>query len=105
MIDTNRRLAEAESENYLEYIISIDGSRSVDSYTPANGALVSNAVAGEVFYAVSSSSLNFGSVSISAGRFFDSYALVKLGCENLSQHPQNTQVHLHIKPSLLYPLT
>ena len=42
--------------------------------------------------------------SISAGRFFDSYALVKLSCENLSQHPQNTQVHLHIKPGPLYPL-
>jgi hypothetical protein len=104
LIDTNRHLAEAESENYLEYIISIDGSRSVDSYTPANGALVSNAVAGEVFYAVSSSSLNFGSVSISAGRFFDSYAFVKLDCENLSQHPQNKRVHLHIKPGPLCPL-
>ena len=61
-------------------------------------------MAGEVFCAVSSSSLNFGTVSISAGRFFDSYALVKLDCENLSQHPRNTQVHLHIKPGPLCPL-
>jgi len=45
LVDTNRRLAEAESENYLEYIIAIDESRAVDSYIPANGALVSNAVA------------------------------------------------------------
>ena len=45
LVDTNRRLAEAESENYLEYIIAFDESRAVDSYIPANGALVSNAVA------------------------------------------------------------
>ena len=45
LVDTNRRLAEAESENYLEYIIAIDESRGVESYIPANGALVSNAVA------------------------------------------------------------
>ena len=45
LVDTNRRLAEAESENYLEYIIAFDESRAVDSYIPANGALVSNAIA------------------------------------------------------------
>ena len=45
LVDTNRRLAEAESENYLEYIIAIDESWAVDSYIPANGALVSNAIA------------------------------------------------------------
>ena len=45
LVDTNRRLAEAESENYLEYIITFDESRAVDSYIPANGALVSNAIA------------------------------------------------------------
>ena len=61
-------------------------------------------MAGEVFCAVSSSSLNFGTVSISAGRFFDSYALVKLDCEKLSQHPQNTQVHLQIKTGPLCTL-
>ena len=38
-------LAKAESENYLEYIIAFDESRAVDSYIPANGALVSNAIA------------------------------------------------------------
>ena len=41
------------------------------------------AAAGEVFYAIASSSLSFGSVSASAGRYFDSYGLVNLDCENL----------------------
>ena len=45
LVDTNRRLAEAESENYLEYIVAIDESLAADSYNPANGALVSNSVA------------------------------------------------------------
>ncbi|MDP4072576.1 hypothetical protein IMCC1909_30830 [Rhodobacteraceae bacterium IMCC1909] len=36
MVDTNRRLAEAESENYLKYIIAIDESRAVDSYALLN---------------------------------------------------------------------
>ena len=36
LVDTNRRLAEAESENYLEYIIAIDESRAVDSYALLN---------------------------------------------------------------------
>ena len=45
LVDTNRRLAEAESKNYLEYIIAFDESRAVDSYIPANDALVSNAIA------------------------------------------------------------
>jgi len=55
-----------------------------------------NAAAGEVFCAIASSSLNFGSVSASAGRYFDSYGLVKLDCENLSQQQQNAQVQLRI---------
>ena len=62
------------------------------------------AAAGEVFYAIASSSLSFGSVSASAGRYFDSYGLVKLDCENLSQRHQNAQVQLRVKPSPLCPI-
>jgi hypothetical protein len=60
--------------------------------------------AGEVFCAIASSSLNFGSVSASAGRYFDSYGLVKLDCENLSQQQQNAQVQLRITPGPLCPI-
>ena len=62
------------------------------------------AAAGEVFCAIASSSLNFGSVSTSAGRYFDSYGLVKLDCENLSQQQQNAQVQLRITPGPLCPM-
>jgi len=62
------------------------------------------AAAGEVFYAIASSSLSFGSVSASAGRYFDSYGLVKLDCENLSQQQQNAQVQLRITPGPLCPI-
>ena len=62
------------------------------------------AAAGEVFCAIASSSLNFGSVSASAGRYFDSYGLVKLDCENLSQQQQNAQVQLRITPGPLCPI-
>ena len=45
LVDTNRRLAETESENYLEYIVAIDETPAADSYITANGTLVRNAVA------------------------------------------------------------
>ncbi|HBK10279.1 hypothetical protein [uncultured Planktomarina sp.] len=48
--------------------------------------------------------MNFGSVSASAGRYFDSYGLVKLDCENLSQQQQNAQVQLRITPGPLCPI-
>ena len=68
------------------------------------GLAAGPAVAGEVFCAIASSSLNFGSVSTSAGRYFDSYGQVKLDCENLSHEPQNAQVHLRMKPGPLCPI-
>ena len=67
------------------------------------GLAAGPAVAEEVFCAIASSSLNFGSVSTSAGRYFDSYGPVKLDCANLSQEPQNAQVHLRMKPGPLSP--
>lgn len=45
LVDSIRRLAETESENYLEYIVAIDESSAADSYITANGTLVRNAVA------------------------------------------------------------
>ena len=45
LVDTNSRLVETESKNYLEYIVAIDESPAADSYITANGTLVRNAVA------------------------------------------------------------
>ena len=64
----------------------------------------SPSMAGELFCAVASASVNFGSVSASAGQYFASDGLVKLDCENLSQRHQNAQVQLRVKPSPLCPI-
>ena len=45
LVDTNSRLVETESKNYLEYIVASDESPAADSYITANGTLVRNAVA------------------------------------------------------------
>jgi hypothetical protein len=46
-------------------------------------------MASELFCAVASASVNFGSVSTSSGQYFASDGLVKLDCENLRQRHQN----------------
>ena len=45
LVDTNSRLVETESKNYLEYIVASDESPAADSYITANDTLVKNAVA------------------------------------------------------------
>jgi len=45
LVDTNSRLVETESKNYLEYIVASDESPAADSYITANGTLVRNALA------------------------------------------------------------